>query len=43
MAIVNIHINGELLPVKTEAKNLGLWVDTDLRFTKHVIQLCQSS
>ena len=43
MATINIHINGELLPVKTEVKNLGLWMDTDLRFTKHVNQLCQSS
>ena len=43
MATINIHINGELLPVKTEVKNLGLWMDTDIRFTKQVNQLCQSS
>lgn len=38
-----IKINGEDLPIITEAKNLGLWIDSDMRFTKHVNYLCKSS
>lgn len=40
---IAVSVNGERLPVRNEAKNLGLWMDCDLRFTKHVNQLCQSS
>lgn len=40
---LDIFINGEALPVKTEVKNLGLWLDSYLRFDKHVNQLCKYS
>ena len=38
-----IKINEEELPILTEAKNLGLWLDSDLRFCKHVNSLCKLS
>nr|CAI5832947.1 unnamed protein product [Callosobruchus analis] len=38
-----ITINSITLPIVDCVKNLGLWIDSDFRFTKHVNQLCQTS
>nr|CAH7716240.1 unnamed protein product [Callosobruchus chinensis] len=43
MEIHAIIIDNKTLPITDCLKNLGLWIDSDLRFTKHVNQLCQTS
>lgn len=40
---LEIAIDKKALPIVTEAKNLGIWLDSELRFTKHVNMLCQAS
>nr|CAI5817049.1 unnamed protein product [Callosobruchus analis] len=40
---INIKIDGKQICVTTEAKNLGLQIDENLRFTHHVNYLCQIS
>lgn len=41
--LLQIKLGQDLLPIVTECKNLGLWLDSNLRFHKHVNSLCQSS
>ena len=41
--ILNVKINDVRIKVSENCKNLGLWLDENLRFTKHVNYLCQSS
>lgn len=40
---LSIKIKNDTVILKDEVKNLGLWLDNDLRFTKHVNMICQSS
>lgn len=40
---MNININGDIVIPQEVVRNLGIWMDTSLRFTKHINQLCQSS
>lgn len=42
-ALLNIKINDVRINISEYSKNLGLWLDENLRFTKHVNYLCQSS
>lgn len=38
---IQVKMNGELLPVVTECRNLGLIIDSDLRFKTHINKLLQ--
>lgn len=40
---IKINIKDNELPLATEAKNLGLWFDSDMRFSKHINHLCKTS
>lgn len=40
---ININIDGNMLPVVSSAKNLGLIIDDDFRFKSHVNKLLQRS
>lgn len=40
---LQINVDGQNLAFVAECKNLGVWFDTNLRFTKHVNYLCQTS
>lgn len=42
-AAINISSRGFIVPQKEEVLNLGVWLISNLRFTKHIIQLNQSS
>lgn len=40
---LNLRLGDSEVPIVSEAKNLGLWIDSSLRFSKHVSYLCQVS
>lgn len=42
-ADVKVTIQGSTLPILSEARNLGLVIDTDLRFRKHVSTILQGA
>nr|CAI5843558.1 unnamed protein product [Callosobruchus analis] len=38
-----ISMNNEVLPIVDQCKNLGVWMDSSMRFTKHVDEVCKGS